>query len=1427
LCALACAAPLSALSAADPLVATPFEVRQQTQDLLTDLAAKRGERGALCERVRSLLDQYGDQLVIQGGTALPISEALVSALAAAGWSDDFARLCAPAADQRLAELDARQANEADLRRLARSVPGTPAARRIWRRLADRAWEQGRFAAFLACARLAGDAEDAGRKQRLALVESLATTPSDTRPPESVAGISELWRLDLGEPKIEIKQRGRRLHDDSKGPFALANGPGAASALSDGHRLAVFDHITGTRTGNEHELGEQSLARTQMQIAVLRDGFAALGMNADLLRVVAVDAQGRQLWQRGIPLADQVTASAPVALDDLIVLALLSASRDGTELRALALHAADGTTAWDVPIARLPGDRPLAAFIGVPGDTPPALAVSAGSVVVCANDGLLARVGADGVVRRVWTYPSQYDQSDRISAPPSTPRSGAVVDAGGYALVAPADGQSTTLVIGPDDVLRTYTGDNAGAEIVATASNAPGGERLALLVGRRATLLDVATLKARWTAVFAGDGTVAAQLNTATSRAVLAGRGRIRQLDLATGSDLGETPLPEGPVQITAGDELLVVAQNWTVTGLGHGTAFMARLTAAAAAGELRPLISLASLHEARGERAEAFTCLMQALTRGGPPECAERAATLARRDLTLALGDVVAFPPALDRFRHVARFDRHLEPEALWWSSRQAELTRDTATAIAGYRTLAAQDTGTPVPFPDRLETTLGTLAELGLARLGAAPMPAWLTADAPPGTAPLRSAATTTSPGSAPTEPAPWTVPGATMQRMLVSGDLLVGVCDGLLTARSWRDGGERWFRAPKRPLLGVSYRGTVVIATPGTVIKPGESGLQVEILPGSAAAAAGLKSGDRLLTFNGHPVQDFESDLRRPVAAMKPRDAFTATVQRDGSTITCTGRLGGDPVEPIAADASVILAWPLTPGPSGALAPEGMWFSAHDPADGRELWRWSLPPATTERAPTAPLLASDGVVVALDGGDVVGLDVRSTGTIPAETPPPPAAPANRTQATLNALLGGNEPRATRATNNAPRTGSPTPSVRWRLAGAGSGLAHARMLTPRLLWLPQGARNQVALVDTATGRLRALLPVPGDATALLVGDRIATRDTDGRVLLWNLATAQRIWRGEACGSLVAVSGDALLALDDAARPFLIDLADGTRRRTIGEWSRIETLDLIDQGVLVHARSDNGQSLALLTLPGGTVRWEITLPARAEIHRLLTGPGQAGALLGDDDGRESLLLMDAATGALRTARRLDADETVPLLLPGGTALVQGPAGMHTAPPALPAAPPALPTIQATASGDLVTTANGILPKLAWQPLGAGRYAIARLRRSILIFADLPTTTDNLDVLPSDAGPRIEGAGSPVRFTPDGPVFTATPGGWRFAGTVQLTTPDGMRRRDCVRLDPPVELLPGSPVWLRATCGNTTDAAPDAPWWLHQGWREMR
>src|SRR5262245_31130865 len=68
--------------------------------------------------------------------------------------------------------------------------------------------------------------------------------------------------------------------------------------------------------------------------------------------------------------------------------------------------------------------------------------------------------------------------------------------------------------------------------------------------------------------------------------------------------------------------------------------------------------------------------------------------------------------------------------------------------------------------------------------------------------------------------------------------------------------------------------------------------------VTSGSAAAAAGLHRGDRIVAFDGRPVGDYK-DISDAVHGLAVGDQVALTVKRDGHTVTTEAKLGPRPAE------------------------------------------------------------------------------------------------------------------------------------------------------------------------------------------------------------------------------------------------------------------------------------------------------------------------------------------------------------------------------------------------------------------------------------------------------------------------------------------------------------------------------------------------
>jgi S1-C subfamily serine protease len=84
-------------------------------------------------------------------------------------------------------------------------------------------------------------------------------------------------------------------------------------------------------------------------------------------------------------------------------------------------------------------------------------------------------------------------------------------------------------------------------------------------------------------------------------------------------------------------------------------------------------------------------------------------------------------------------------------------------------------------------------------------------------------------------------------------------------------------------RGLLGVTVQGVTGDLAAGLGLDKAEGALVSDVTEGGAAAKAGLKRGDVILSYQGRPVIDTNA-FRNEVAATKPGTTVTLKVKRDG---------------------------------------------------------------------------------------------------------------------------------------------------------------------------------------------------------------------------------------------------------------------------------------------------------------------------------------------------------------------------------------------------------------------------------------------------------------------------------------------------------------------------------------------------------------
>lgn len=1326
---------LAALAtAAEPVTTTSWEVRHDAEELIEDILKHRADDAELISRALRLAENHGSELLAAGPTeAAPISGILAERLTTAGLAGRFAEEAAAPAQRRLAILLANPAtSQAALVNFARSVPGTAAADQAWRLAADLAWDRGDLRLYQDAALSAQDGNDPGRRTRPAAAAALMRLPGCELPGQ-LDGLDAMWRIALDAtpgPTEEGLPNQRRPARPS-----IAACGGSTIALSDGRSLMLIDPLVGAVLGRRLRLGSFILPTHVSRPAAVRGGVVAAGIADGQAVLVCADTSGRERWRSGGGERRVRDLSAPLVDGGLVYLAYRDANGERDELRLLAVHEVDGSPAWDIAVASLAGHG-----WGEDGAQPPSLALHARGVVVSSNAGLISLVGSDGGVRRAWSYPTRPVESDYEGV--RRGRRGLAAGDGRAAVLTPADHPGLVWILGPDDASpRAYRGDGADGDVIA----AQDGE--ALLAGRQVALLDLARLRLRWTVPLR-----LAEPNglLGSTSALVAGGDQLVLLDRRNGTSPGGKGLRTAATMLAC-DGMLILADPQEVRGFGDATAFLSRLRAAAssAGSDPRPHAALASVLAGRGEMEAALAEWRRALDLDAGPEVATRVAGVLRT--RIEAGGSTA-QPALVELQRLTRQLPGLASELPLWRARLAEAAGDRLAAAGAYAELLAGP-DRPVDLPDGLALSLHLLAQAGRVRCqaaGALFSPLDISGVAP-----------TATPATA------WRVSGRMRGAALVAGGSVLAYADGLLRAWDLADGRERWRRTPKTAQLGV---------TEGRNPPPGDPGVAINVLPGSAADAAGLKNGDILLRLNSKELASFANDLRPTVLALGGGSPFTFAVKRGTAELTVTGRLGGEPVEPLAGDGRVLLArttMNLEPRSSD------LRFFVVDAATGADLWTHTLGAAMERLDRARPLLTPGGVVCATDGPDLVGIAAMSGRRL------------------------------------------------WSLPGRAALLERTRPVG-RCAWMitPDG---EGVLLDPASGaELVSLSGIDPEILPALSGDALAVRQKDALVAIWDLGRGRLRCRTTAPATPVALRGDSLLATDQRNRPVVIDAATGAVRRVLGD-------DIVDswangpvQVILALAAPDR-RRLAAVACDGMTELWSLDLPPGTEIAALeVSGSGTLATI--QEGKRAYALLIDhagspvgctgwsLATGPRRGPQDPLADQANRgVLAAGAAAIALEPEGLRVFLPGLAAPPAALRCLDLGNAGLPREALAKRSAELVWSRQGVP-IALARHGMHLLCV-----------VRPAEAEVRLflsDTVGPMARDTTQATIGaqgtrSLVPGSWTLAEAWSFSDASGPLA--CSLWAPLPSRAPGSPL---AVLVNTPAAPGDLPWWLMAGWTRI-
>ena len=1310
------------LATGEPLTATAWDVRKDATELLDEIARSHGEPGDVLVRAQAMIAAHGSELVSLSPTeAAPLAVAIAVRLQAAGLSERFAAEIGPGAERRLAELIAASAGPGELVSFARGVPGTNAAVKAWQRAADLAWDRGLLRLHGEAAMAAGSVE-AGRVARLTAARSLLSG-SPSQLPATLDGLDAMWRIAtevqakaVAQPANGNRRRNRQV--------AAAQRPGAglcgagAIAYADGQSLTVVDHLVDVQQGARIALGDRPLPPYVSRPEAVPGGAVAVGVSEGRILLVCADAAGTERWRHSGETDGVDAIGAPVALDSIVAVPYRTAGEDRLELRLLAVSTRDGHPLWDIVIGHLATPR-----WGSDNLAPPSAARHARGLMVCSNAGALALVGSDGTVRRLWSYPTRNDMEMEGT---KRGRRGLSAGDGRTAVATPADHAGLVLVLGADEsTLKAYRGDGADGDVLAVEN----GE--ALIAGRQIALVDVTKLSLRWTAPLR---LPEAQGLIGSENMLVAGTDQLALLKRSDGTMTSGRAL-ESPAAVSAADGVLILAESAAVRGFGDAAAFLTRLreTAAKSGDDPRPHAALGAVLAGRNEIDAALASWTRALELGAGPGIAERTARLLRARIE------TGGPTATTALQQMAGLDRHLPgigDEVHLWRGRLAEAAGDKATASGHYAAvLTAPDR--LLNLGDGITISSRVLAGSGLARCGGPPYRILTT---PAAMAPSQAGST-------------WSTPARIRGRAVIAGGTVCAFADGLLRAWSLTDGSRLWQRKPQRALLGVTaWR------------EKAEDGVAIAVLPGSAGDAAGLIDGDVLLSLNGTAIRDFDAQLRPMVAQLGGGTAFTFQVRGKNAIVrTITGNLGGEPIEPIASDGSIILArttMALAPGRSD------LRVFAIDARTGADLWSQVLSQDEERLARSLPVLAGS-ITVAADGPDLVGIDHAGT-------------------------------------------------VMWRHSNRSELLAQASMLG-RCLWMPTAVGDGVVL-DPANGAELARVPAADGEPPALSGSLLAVRSADERIAIWDLATGRLRCRTVDPARTLTLRSDALLALDTRNRPVVIDIQNGSIRRVLYDAPCEAQSISADQAFLAVAGADRRTILAI-DLDGCVTRWSLDLPPGLEIEALRPAGGNGLlAVLREGTRTWGLLLDDRGMPTAVTGWPTEpGGDATPL---GTSAVIVDGSNIRILTPAPSVAPPALACVKLDPAKPVRTAMNEVLPKLAWQ--GTQGPSIAAAKHGPLLILALRGLVGDTPLRLADASGPIAMDASRSMVSPGG-TRLAVPGGWSLAEHWTIPDPSGGPSIAMSAWAPLPSHAPGTPVvvlmgdhptqpwWLASNWTRITDA----------------
>ncbi len=1349
---------------------TPWQIRQKVDTLLADLSSGHEDEQQLLSRARRLLDEHHSLLIYSDGDYRSISDAIHRRLRSSSLEDRFVATYASEAQRQFeAIVTAPPVDQQALLHLARSLPGTPAARQAWQTLADIAWDRGQLGSFLRYSQRSQD-DDPLRQARVAAAYELLETQPPAQLPQSLDQTYPLWTLpDLPPPNNLLISRPRH-HRGARHQFqfsALAN-MGYRFAAAGGNAIAANDgnHLLLINPHNGRQITRQRLSASPRTIPHPPVHHHGVYIAISPPTMIAINEQGEVLWRHDIGYdGHNQIVTRPVVAGNTVAIAVF----DGEAVSIIGRHVSSGEVQWRTMVGSMPR-RPM--FGAGRSSFSADIAVHQDRFVILTNNRIIAHIERNGHISAIHPYDGDSPQDHALRFhQQQDARIGHMRTDGTHLVIAPTD-RRDLIIYDHSGQPVIYAGQGAGDDVVDVADGQ------ALLVGRRITCLDLATQTPVWSIAGSqqsefrhgviGDNLVLVHLDDAISLlrrddgALVSRRASARHERIAIIDGMLITS------RIVLSDEH-PVGQTIIGHGLPRSREELER-SLAADPHDFAAHLALASLYRARHQDSNALNHLTLALENGAPAFHADDALRLALDAIRVAIGHEQDFASAQARLNRILRaIDATDSPLPLWWQGRHLEMTGQLDAARKVYQTLSKKPR-------QMLEGDAGlgvdsmVLAELALNRLG----DQTATVLRPP---PSPIAQFADGPG--------WSIDSPFLAPPIASSGRIIGYEAGLITARDLNSGKVLWQAIEglkHRAMLGLQDRS----GHPG-----GDDSLPtvVDVIPGSAAAAAGFRDGDHLRSFNNHPVNTF-ADLVQAISAITIGQPFTAVVQRTGPDgareVHLSGRLGSWLSAPIAVHDDVVLIQGMTLDPQRRPRPDMInhpMITALDVQTGTPRWELDL---NTRRLEQAPLIQRANTRVMSIGTHLLVHDGLS----------------------LSAYVHDTESGIRKA---------------WTRLVEGDDLR----------WLTNLALGHIGVIDDETQRLdiidledgRSIITVPADlnGSVLIDGQRCFTTLGDGRLMRWDLDLATRRWTSEATRlEILAVRGDSLWTRQRNGDLLLLDSQTGRVRQRFDDFIAVHQVIIAHDQVVVHGIDRSLRSILTgMGLRGGARRWTASLPDPLEIRGAVIPTHEGFAVILDAlDERPGLWQIDR-NGTTLGGRHLGQDEAILSTHPA--LITQSPTGLHRIgrPPQHRPRTIACPPVDYDQASP-VDSLRRAAATASWIKSGASSISFFHHDQDLLIMVDMPAEASavhlHIDSSVSDDDARSQRITFHYRRAP---TISSQAQGWQRQMSRMIPREDGRRlfvlglRRSALSQDRQRPRL------------HIPRNEPDAPpWWLREAWHRL-